>query len=151
MKFVKKHINAIVAIGVLVLIVVGLLLLKSIFFPNESKAIYGTRLDGRNKVEITSDKKNDIKEELSASAPTVEVRVAGRIVYIIAKVNGDVSLEAAKELGNKVLEKFSDKEKEYYDIQILIENDTNTSQFPIIGYKHHTKEAIAWTKDRAES
>ena len=34
------------------------------------------------------------------------------------------------------------------DIQILINNKANTEQFPIIGYKHHTKGGIAWNKDR---
>ena len=41
-----------------------------------------------------------------------------------------------------------DNIKNYYDIQFIIENDTNTAEFPIIGYKHHTKPEISWTKDR---
>ena len=80
MKFIKKHINAIVGLGVILLAIIGLLILKDIFYPTENKAIYGI--------------------------------------------------------------------KNYYDIQFIIENDTNTAEFPIIGYKHHTKPEISWTKDR---
>lgn len=151
MKFIKKHISAVVALGVVALIVIALLLLKAIFFPNESKAIYGNRLDGRKNVEISEETKNKVKDKVKDKSATTNVRIAGRIIYVIMKVNGDVGLDDAKKLGNSVLEEFSDAEKAYYDIQILIENDTNTSQFPIIGYKHHAKTAIVWTKDRSES
>ena len=74
--------------------------------------------------------------------------MAGRIIYVTMEVNGDTSRDDAKGLGNKTLESFSDAEKKYYDIQILIKNDSNKDQFPIIGYKHHAKDAIVWTKDR---
>ena len=45
-------------------------------------------------------------------------------------------------------EEFTEEEKGFYDIQVIIESDTNTTQFPIIGYKHHSKAAYTWTKDR---
>ena len=147
-KIVDKHMSLIVAIGIALLVFVGFMILKGIFFPSEAKAIYGNRLEGRSEVEITDETKNKIKEDLNAGTTSVNVRIAGRIIYIDVKGDGSLTVPAAKELGNKALAVFSDKEKAYYDIQIIIENDTNTTQFPIIGYKHHTKTAISWTKDR---
>ena len=148
MKFIKKHINAFVALGVIVLMGVALLLLKVIFFPNESKAIYGTRLEGRKDVEISEETKKKVQERVKDTSPKTEVRVAGRLIYITMHVNGDVNTETARNVGNSTLEDFSDAEKAYYDIQIIVENDANTNQFPIIGYKHHTKDYVSWTKDR---
>ena len=148
MNFIKKHINAIVALGVIALTVIGLLILKSIFFPNENKAIYGNRLEGRDKVKITKEKMNKVKEELKEGTTSVKVRVAGRIIYIDVMVNNETSKETARGLGDKALGVFSDEEKAYYDIQVLFDNEGNQEQFPIIGYKHHTKSAIVWTKDR---
>ena len=147
-KFVKKHINAIVAIGVIVLIVIGLFILKDIFFPEENVAIYGNRLEGRDKVKISDATKKKVKEDLKEGTKSVEVRIAGRIIYVDVVVNDDVSKETARSLGDKAVAVFSDKEKAYYDIQILINNKANQNQFPIIGYKHHTKGSISWTKDR---
>ena len=63
-------------------------------------------------------------------------------------VTGDVDVATAKDLANQALAEFSDAEKAYYDIQAVIESDTNTTQFPIIGYKQHTRDAFNWTKDR---
>ena len=149
MKFLKKHISIIIAIIVFVFVLSGIFLAKAIFFSNSSQGMYGNRLEGRDKVTITDETKNKIKDLVAEKTANSNVRIAGRIIYISMKVNGDVSLKAAKELGNKTLTSFSDAEKEYYDIQVLIENDTNTKQFPIIGYKHHTKKAIVWTRDRS--
>ena len=151
MKYMKKRKNIMVGLGVIILIIFAAFLTKRLLSVNENVAIYGSRLDGRDKVKISNDTKNKVKASLSDNTSSVEVRVAGRIIYIDMKANGDTSLEAAKELGNKSLESFSDAEKKYYDIQVLIENDANAGQFPIIGYKHHSKDAIVWTKDRAGS
>ena len=144
----KKHKNLMVALGVVILIIVAIILTKNLLSVDENVAIYGSRLNGRSKVEISKDTKNKVVESLGDSAADTKVRVAGRIIYITIQANGDTSLDAAKGLGNKTLESFSDAEKKYYDIQILIENDANANQFPIIGYKHHSKDAIVWTKDR---
>ena len=149
MKFLKKHISVIIAIIVFVFVLSGIFLAKTIFFSNSYQGMYGNRLEGRDKVTITEETKSKVKESVAEQTSSAKVRIAGRIIYITLKVNGDVSLQAAKDLGNKSLEAFSDAEKEYYDIQVLIENDTNTKQFPIIGYKHHTKKAIVWTRDRS--
>lgn len=147
-KFVKKHTTLVVAGLALILVVVGLLILKEAMFPAENKAIYGTRTEGRDKVPINKEKKSKVTENFKDISSSVKVRTQGRIIYIDVKVNGDVSRDTAKDYSNRVLEVFSEEEKKYYDIQILVSNKDNSEQFPIIGYKHHTSEGINWTKDR---
>ena len=148
MKFVKKHINLFVFLGVIILIALGVFMVKSLFFPSETTAIYGTRLDGRNKVKITNEKKDNIKNALTENTQSVTVRVAGRIIYVVVKGNAELSVETAKSFGGKVLENLTEEEKAYYDIQLLVENEENAAQFPIIGYKQHTKSDFSWNRDR---
>ena len=148
MKFVKKHIRLIVFLAVLILIAVGLFLAKEIFFPNESKAIYGSRTEGKDKVPITEERENQVKDAIKDSVVKSTVRVQGRIIYVDIEVNPDVTVEGAKGLGNTIVEVFSEEERTFYDIQILIANSANEAQFPIIGYRHHTRTEIFWTKDR---
>ena len=147
-KFFRKYKKIIILVVIIVLLVLALLGIKNFFFPSESGVLYGNRLAGREKVKISEDTKSKIKDALGERSSSVKVRIAGRIVYIDVVVNDDVSKEDARALGDKSLEFFSDSEKSYYDIQILINNKANTEQFPIIGYKHHTKGGIAWNKDR---
>ena len=147
MKFIKKHINLVVFIGVVLLTILGVLLAKSIFFPDEATAIYGNRIDGVKKYPI-KEEKTKVQEALKDETKQTSVRVQGRIIYITVIVNDDINLDSAKNLGPKILEQFSDEQKAYYDIQLLIKNDANQDNFPIIGYKHHTKTSFSWTKDR---
>ena len=147
-RYIKKHSSAAVGIGVFILVIIALLLFKDVFMFDEFKAIYGTRLDGIDKVKITKETKDKVTAIFKDSSSSAKVRLAGRIIYIDVVLNDDVSRDTAKDLGNKTLEVLSDQEKSYYDIQLLINNKANQGQFPIIGYKHHTRDAIIWNKDR---
>ena len=64
------------------------------------------------------------------------------------EVKEGVSRDDAKKMGGIAIEQFSDAERAFYDFQVLIKNEKNKEQFPIIGYRHHGKENISWTKDR---
>ena len=148
MKFIKEHTSLVVAIAVFLLALIGFFILKSVLFPGEAKAIYGNRLEGIEKVKISDATKKKITDKLADKTSKAEVRVAGKLIYIDMTVVGDVDVNGAKGLANSALEEFTDAEKSFYDIQAIISSDSNTTQFPIIGYKHHTKSAFTWTKDR---
>ncbi len=151
MKFIKKNKSTIVGILVFILALAGILAVKGVLSSDEGKAIYGTRLKGINEVKITDSQKKEVENKLANDTDKVEVSVAGRIINILITAKEGTSLEDAKKLGDKAVEAFSSAEKKYYDIQIFITNEKNKAQFPIIGYRHHTKNTITWTKDRAES
>ena len=151
MKFIKKNIGAIIAIVVIILLLIGVYFVKQAFFSTETEAIYGNRLEGIDKVKITKEKKNQIIDNLKEGTEKVTVRVAGKIVYVNIVVNADTNLDTAKGIGNKVLESLTDDEKAFYDIQIIVQKNSESNQFPIMGYKQHTKAGITWTKDRAEN
>ena len=148
MKFVKKNISAVVAIVVFVLVVVGLLYFKEVFSGDDATAIYGSRLEGREKIEITEERINQLKKAINDSSNETTVRIAGRIIEVIVEVKDDVSIKDAKELGTPIVYAFTEEERAYYDIQIFLKNKKNTQQFPAIGYKQHTKAGLTWTKDR---
>ncbi|MBR5370465.1 MAG: hypothetical protein IK137_04100 [Bacilli bacterium] len=148
LKFTKKYSHTIVGIIILVFIVVLGVFAKNFFFPNDAEAYYGTRLEGIDKIKITSKRMEEIKGRFNGSAKSTSVRVQGRIIYINVKVNDDVDTDTAKYLSDLSLEKLSDDEKAYYDIQFIFKSDVDKDHFPIIGYKHHTKSGISWTKNR---
>ena len=148
MKFLKKNISAIVAVVVFVLVVVGLLYFKQVFNADDATAIYGSRLEGREKIEITQERINQVKNAIKESSNNTTVRVAGRIIEVIVDVKENVSIQDAKNLGTPIVFAFTEEERAYYDIQIFLTNAKDTEHFPAIGYKHHTKQVLTWTKDR---
>ena len=144
----KKYVKIIIALILLVVLVYGALFVKDFFFSSDEKVIYGTRLKGISKHKISEETKNNVKEALKEGTSKVEVRISGKIIYIVMKVNEGTTVEAAKALGIKSLESFTEDEKGYYDVQIMIDSEGENEKFPIIGYKHHLKSNVSWTKDR---
>lgn len=149
LKFIKKH--KLLLLFVILLIVATVFAIKVflIFNDKDETAIYGERLNGAGYVEIDTSKSTDkVKAKVGDLASGVTVRLQGRIVNIIINLKEEVTRDAAKDISNQLLGEFSDKEKAYYDFQIFLNKTNEDAQFPIIGYKHHTKAEIKWTKDR---
>ena len=148
MKFIKKNISIMVAIVVFTLVVTGLLYFKQVLTADDATAIYGSRIEGREEIEIPQERINKLKDSIKDSSNKTTVRIAGRIIDVIVDVKDDISIADAKELGTPIVYTFTEDERAYYDIQIFLTNKKNTAQYPAIGYKHHTKAGITWTRDR---
>lgn len=147
MNFIKRNKKLLIVIVVFLIGLVCAIQLKNILFPSGG-AIYGNRLDGIEEVEIAEDLDKQILEKVSEISSSVTIRTSGRIVNITMTVNDDVSVSTAKEYAKKTLEVFAEKQLSYYDIQVLIKKNIETTDFPIIGYKHEDKSGFTWTKDR---
>lgn len=150
MSFIRKNKFVIIAIGVFLILVVLVFQIATMFFPEEGTALYGDRLDGIEEVELSNSKLTKIESNLKSDGAVKEadVSIAGKIVEVIITVQDDTSVETAKALNTKVLDSLSNKEKKFYDIQIFVKKDSEATDFPIIGYKHHAKDTFSWTKDR---
>ena len=151
MKFFKKHRTLTLIILIIIAVALALFILRDTINFDESTAIYGNRLDGIEKVKITDEQKTQIEDAVKEKSQKTTVRVAGKLVNIIIHTNPDVSLEDAKAMGPAVLGLMTDEQKKSYDFQFMIDNSENQDQFPIIGYKQHSRDNINWTKDRPKA
>ena len=148
-KYLKENLKLIVVLLVFIVLAFGFFIAyNAIFVNNQSK--YGDRLDGIENVKITDKIKKEIVDNVGSLQITksVSVNVSGKTINVLAKVNDDIDVGKAKEIDGKVIEKLSEEAKKFYDIQILISKDTDDAKFPIVGYRHHSKDYISWTKDR---
>lgn len=148
MKLIKNNKGTII---VIVLFLIGVLLLvqiKNIFVQNEDSAIYGTRLEGLEEVKINNNQEQQIEAALEKDAEKVVFEDSGRLFNIIITVQDEMSRDNAKKLATKAIEPLKKEQKKYYDIQVFVQKSKETNEFPIIGYKHHTKDSFSWTKDR---
>lgn len=150
MKFLKK--NKKITIGVIVTILVLLAIFFIVIFilPLFGHNKYGDRLDGIDQVKISSETKNNLVEVLEKTGhfESVNYTLNGRIINLVAATKKDVKAKEAKEAANKVLDKLSKEEKEYYDVQIfLTQEDVEKSAYPYIGYKSKTAKGFVWTNN----
>ena len=146
LKFVKKHSHKIVSVVIVIFLIILAILVKNFFFPSDNGVYYGTRLDGITKVKVKDEALKKIEKGIKEKAKSVTARVQGRIIYVDVVVNDDVDIQGAKDLAGKIYEALTDEQKAYYDIQLMVNNEAKKDEFPIVGYKHHTKEGMSWTK-----
>lgn len=149
-KFIKNNKLTVITFIICVIFVIIVFAVKLTFFPDEAKAIYGDRLEGIEKVEITSKEQDKIisKLEEKAEVKKAEVDIKGRILNVIITVNDDVELDAAKALTGTITDTLEKEQTSYYDIQVFVKKDNDDARYPIIGYKHQDKDTFSWSKDR---
>lgn len=150
-KYIKEHKIVVAAVIFMLIIIILCFIGKQLFFSNGDNAVYGDRLDGIEAVEVNNKQQKEIISNLKKDTTVKKVtyKLQGKIINIVITVNDDVGIATAKGLGTKVLEKLEDDQKKYYDIQVFVKKDTETKDFPIIGYKQNNKESFSWTKDRS--
>ena len=135
----------IVSIICIISILVGVILY---FLGQTSKDKYGNRLDGIEKIKISEKKQDELENKISenelVNKTTIDVR--GKLIYI------DFVLESGKHtdaeaIAQSILEMFSEDERNYYDIQFIVENLNKEEEenFPIMGYIKKGNSLVKWT------
>lgn len=151
--FLKTHKKQCMIGGIAFLVIFFLIIIWLFIIPVFSNNKYGDRLDGIDKHKISSDTVNDIESSLKGNDKVKDVTYnnEGRILNFIITVSNDMSADDAKKLGDTILDKISDDDKEYYDIQILIDTEEDNDNYPIAGYKHKTEDNFTYGNEVGSS
>lgn len=146
MKWIKSHKSESVIIGISIMMLVFILIFVKIFFFSSGKDAYGDRLDGIDDVKISGDKLGKIETELkkNASVTQTESHIEGRVIHFIITVKGEADLGSMKQNTDAILDDFSKKEKEFYDIEVYLISDGESTVYPNIGYKSKTADTFSW-------
>ncbi|MDD4027955.1 MAG: hypothetical protein PHN54_02740 [Bacilli bacterium] len=147
-KFLNKYKLTIIMIVFISISVVLFLSFKSFIYPEDSKSVYGDRLEGIEDVVITDLKKEELKAFIDESNTVIDSKFEthGKIINIIINLNSKGTEEKAKDLFNDILEKFSEQELEYYDFQYFVNNEE--LKYLLIGYKNKISEIPVYTISR---
>ena len=118
------------------------------FIGQTSKDKYGNRLDGIENVQIKKDKISEIENKITENelVSSTNIDIRGKLIYvdIVLKTGKHTDSEA---IAQTSLELFTKKEKEFYDIQYIVENSDKeiTENFPVMGYIKAGNSVIKWT------
>ncbi len=153
MNLIKKQgIKIFIGIVVIVVLVLAIVAVKKMIFPDDSISLYGNRLDGIKDVPITDAKFKQMASTLKESASVVSVTydISGRIINFTVDVKKDTDLITARALGDQIIKSFSDKELGFYDLQLFLtcSGDTKSELYPTIGYKHKTSVTFKWNANQ---
>ena len=154
MKKKKKNTNSsavIITVVVLALAVVslfGYIVYKNIFASVESR-----RYEGIEEHKVTAEEINGIKEVFEGVEEISKIEVytesnknsKSRIIKTRITLTKDVSFEGMKTLCNSMVEKVSEENLAYYDLEVFISSNDETSEvYPQIGYKHRSNTVFSW-------
>lgn len=148
MEFIKKYKSIIVASLVLVAIVAAIFIVKDTIMFDEYQALYGNRLEGIDKVKVTEKQEKQIKESVKNYTKKIDIRVSGRVINILIELHPGTSLDDARGIAGMVLDGLTAEQKAYFDVEAIINNSEDPDHFPIIGYKHKSRDNYTWTRDR---
>lgn len=152
MKFIKNHKFTSLVIVIFIALVFVAYYLYNIFFINSSRPEYGNRLDGIENAEIKKDTLSDLEKSISEnkSVKKVTTNISGKTLDIVITVDDSLSLKDAKAIGDVSYKKLSEKQIDFYSVQVFIKKDSaEQNNFPIIGYKQRGTKNLVWTKDRS--
>lgn len=146
MKFIKQHKKALIILAIIIVLIILLFSFFRVFLVDPSKSVYGDRLDGMDKVKISSEATKKLEKEMSElnEIEKADYHLKGRLIYVNLLVKDGVPVNTAKDIANKVLEYFTDEERAYYDIQIILSSKNEQEGYPVMGYKHKTSYVIIW-------
>lgn len=142
-----------IIVAICLILMMGVVL-KYFIFGNSSTP-YGDRLKDEKKYKISDDLKTDIKSTLESDdkIKKANVRVSVRTIYITMEFNTGVSLEEAQGKAVTALEKFSEDEMGYYDIEFILteEKTADNEGFTIMGAKNVNGSNIVWNNNTKKS
>lgn len=133
-----------------IIIMIMMYIFFNLFVGGNDK--YGNRLDGINKVSISSSEQKEVASFLEEKGEVTEasVRIQGKIIYINIIFTRDTSIDKAKEIATEVLDQFDKDEKAFYDIGYFLtqENldDSEDKGFYVTGSKNAKLDTISWIK-----
>ena len=113
-------------------------ILYGMIMPSAGKPVYGNRLDGIEKVELTEKDTEGIVKKLEEDkmVNSASVHISGKIVNVLIEVKGDTKVSNAKKLSDIAIKDLEKEELAFYDIQVFITNeDKEAKGYPIVGYK----------------
>ncbi len=143
MNYIKTHKKKCTIIGIcFVIIIIFIIFLYSVIsylMPDTRASVYGDRCDVTADYPVAGDRKDTIKKFLNdyKTMSLDEFEVKCNLIDVVINVEDKESLANVKKMGKALLGVFSDDEKKYYDIQLIITSDNDKSEnYPQIGTHH---------------
>lgn len=146
----KNKYTSIGIIAFIVLLILVFIIYKAIM-PSLGTPVYGNRLDGIEKVEITSTKINELDKVLEEESyvTNAKTNLSGKTLNTVITVKEGTKASTAKKITSKVLSKFAKDQIAYYDFQVFIKNENNKEKsYPIIAYKNKSNESFSYSQSK---
>ncbi len=147
-RFLREN-KKIVRIVVIVLIILlfGIILYKSLFYSNSESAVYGIRTRDIKDHKIKGKDKESWKSKALEIDKITECKIVvkGRLIKFFITFEDGVSTDDIKTKISDVSKNLSKDVTSYYDVTFYAkEVKSGEPKYPVIGYKHKSKDSISF-------
>ena len=144
--------KVLIVLGIILIIcLIAIITVTFSFFLGGNKGVYGDRLNGIDKHQVTNNIKSEYKTSLESEKNVTKVSIdtKGKIIYIIINFASDTSLEDAKNLAASSIEKLNEDILSFYDIDFTLkcEKSENSEGFTILGAKNVAGSGLIWNNN----
>ncbi len=146
MKKLAKDKKKIFLIGILIVLVILILLFVKSFFAKQDR-VYGNRLEGISKVEVSTERMNemaDVFKDIEGVTKT-SARKNGKIIHVLVDVSSTTDFGKLKEASAKVVDSLNESQRNFYDIELFFFGEGDT--YPVIGYLHKGGKDFVWSNN----
>lgn len=146
MKKLLKNKKKVILIVVLIIFAVLLILFVKSFFASQDR-VYGNRLEGASKVNLsksTMEEMANVFKDVPGVTKT-SYRENGKIIHLLVDVSANTDFNKLKEVSSKVRESLNKSQKTFYDVEVFFFGDGDI--YPVIGYLHKSEEEFVWSNN----
>lgn len=143
----NKGFAIIISLSIVLFLILLIIFLQMLLGGSSDK--YGNRLEGIDKVKISNETFEGVKNEVSDTGLTEDIstRIQGKIVYTTITLKSDTSKDKAKEIASNTLDNYSEDELKFYDFSFFLKWNSEDGKIVITGNKHHSLDSITWTNN----
>lgn len=141
-KFIKNNkLLLIVSIFIIVLLV---FIFWLFIVPSFNGNKYGDRLKDESKHKISSEVISKIKDKAKSndSVEKIDYHKEGRILNFTVTVDSNLGTDQAKEFCNSLIGEIEEDDRKYYDIQVLVDSNEKSDNYPLVGYKSKSSDSF---------
>lgn len=137
-------------LGIIVTICIILIFIVMFqYFFGTAKSSYGDRLDDISSLPFDASDKDLLLEHLNSEHTiSSSVEVKGKVIYIMATFDSEVSLVDAQNKVVDAYEALDGKYKKYYDFNATISQDpANVNAYILMGAKNVSSDNFIWSNN----
>lgn len=147
-RFIKHHKKEVTIIGIVLLILVfGIVLYKSLFYSSSEKSVYGIRTRDIKEHKIGNKQIDKWKDEVMSVSGVNECKITikGRLIKYFVGFDDNVSTDDIKTKFNDIVKNMDENIKSYYDIELYAKQSKDSEmKYPVIGYKHKKNDSVSY-------
>lgn len=123
-KYIRKHKLVSFIIFIFIVFIATAYFLFNLFLGSNGMPVYGSRLDGIEKVIITKEQMKKMADEIKKEDFVLRMTdpyINGRTLKVIVNVDYSAKVDLSKKLSEKILAELSDEQKKFFDIDLFID------------------------------